>query len=366
MAKRKRLSPAQGLEIDTDPTRLETKAFGVARMVTPGSSPGASPAAASARPPIAQVAGDASATSALQELAQEVKEARDGGRLIQALPLDQVDAGYLVRDRMMADEDELQVLMTSLKTRGQQTPIEVVDLGADRFGLISGWRRLTALKRLYDETGETRFQTVQALIRTPATAEAAYTAMVEENEIRVGLSYYERARIAAKAVEQGVFPHERAALQELFYAASRAKRSKIGSFLKIYLAADDILRFPTALTERLGGALARQLEERPETRAKLQAAFAAKPPHSAEDEAALIEAVLSAPAASVSEQPGSEPVPSPQPQTDPALAAADAGQDRPAITVAMTGGQITLSGDAVSEDLRDRLRRWLADQYQVL
>ena len=50
--------------------------------------------------------------------------------------------------------------------------------------------------------------------------------MVEENEIRVGLSYYERARIVAKAVAQGVFETEKQALQRLFHTASRPKRSK--------------------------------------------------------------------------------------------------------------------------------------------
>ena len=46
--------------------------------------------------------------------------------------------------------------------------------------------------------------------------EDAYVAMVEENEIRVGLSFYERARIAAKSVEAGVYPDDRAALRALF------------------------------------------------------------------------------------------------------------------------------------------------------
>jgi hypothetical protein len=39
----------------------------------------------------------------------------------------------------------------------------------------------------------------------------AYLAMVEENEIRVGLSFYERARIVARAAEAGVFERHRGA-----------------------------------------------------------------------------------------------------------------------------------------------------------
>ena len=100
-----------------------------------------------------------------------------------------------------------------------------------------------------------RFATVQALVRRPETAADAYVAMVEENEIRVGLSQYERARVAARATERGVFESEKAALRALFATASRPKRSRIRAFLEIYHALDGALRFPAHLPERLGLAL---------------------------------------------------------------------------------------------------------------
>ena len=90
------------------------------------------------------------------------------------------------------------------------------------------------------------------MVRRPDSAADAYVAMVEENEIRLGLSQYERARIAALATERGVFPSEKAALLALFASASRAKRSRIRAFLEIYHALDGALRFPAALPERLG------------------------------------------------------------------------------------------------------------------
>ena len=74
--------------------------------------------------------------------------------------------------------------------------------------------------------------------------------MIEENEIRLGLSYFERARIVVKLVEQGVFGTGRAALQTLFRSASRAKRSKIGSFLPVVRRLEDVLRFLEALWAR--------------------------------------------------------------------------------------------------------------------
>ena len=204
MAKRKRLTPAQPKELDTEMPVLETKAFGVARTTN------------RTRAPIAQVAGDASTAAALQELASEVKRAKDEGRMIQAIPVAQIQSDYLTRDRLVVDGEDLRALMDSIRTRGQQTPIEVVQLGSDAYGLISGWRRLSALRQLLADTGDARFGAVKAILRQPDTAADAYIAMIEENEIRVGLSYYERARAAAKAVEQGVFETEKAALQQLF------------------------------------------------------------------------------------------------------------------------------------------------------
>ena len=122
-------------------------------------------------------------------------------------------------------------------------------------GLISGWRRLAALKALHAETGEARFATVQALVRRPETAADAYVAMVEENEIRVGLSQYERARVAAaRDGARGVRRREGGA-PALFATASRPKRSRIRAFLELYHALDGTLRFPAALPERLGLAL---------------------------------------------------------------------------------------------------------------
>ena len=112
MAKRKRLSPAEPLDPGHSGRAPETKSM--------------FPPSLGTRPPIAQVAGEAASVAALQELSEELTRGRAMGRIIQALPLDAIDVGYLVRDRMLADADELSVLMESLKARGQQTPIEVV------------------------------------------------------------------------------------------------------------------------------------------------------------------------------------------------------------------------------------------------
>lgn len=338
MAKRKRLTPA-------NPDFLEP-AGGEAKSLF-------------ARPaPIADVARDASSAAALEEMAETLARAREEGRMVLVLPLAEVETGYLVRDRIAVDTGEMQVLKDSLRARGQQTPVEVADLGQDaegvpRYGLISGWRRCRALSELHAETGEARFAQVLALLRRPAEASDAYLAMVEENEVRVGLSYYERARVVARAVDQGVFATERDALRALFHAASRAKRSKIGSFLGLVEALDGALSHPETIGERQGLALARMIETDPgfgaELRARLEAARAQTP----ESEQELIAEALAAKEAAPARKEAHPPEPAKRPgpsgtEIRPGLWC-QAGKD----------GQLTLSGPAMTPELRNTLLDWL-------
>lgn len=284
MAKRKRLSPANPAVFGQDP------------------GPASAPAPAPRSAPIAEVAGAASAQAALEALSDEMVQAKREGRMLLDLPLEAINPSHLVRDRILVEDEDMAALKASLQARGQQTPIEVVDEGEGRYGLISGWRRYTALKALRDETGEARFGTIQALMRSPETAPEAYQAMVEENEIRVGLSYYERARVAVKAAEMGVFEDARDAVRALFASASRAKRSKINSFVEIVRALDEDLRFPTAIPERLGLSLAKVLGEGGASRLKKALSGLSEPTQETEI-AALTRASL----------PAKEPKPAPEP-----------------------------------------------------
>ncbi|MBP0484490.1 hypothetical protein [Sagittula salina] len=283
MAKRKRLTPANPAFIDPAPE--VTSAF---------------PATAPMRAPIADVAREASATAAVEEMAETLRRAREGGRMVIAVPLEEVQTDYLVRDRVGVPTEEQGALMDSIARRGQQTPVELVDLGEDahpRYGLISGWRRVMALKELHRERGEAdadRFAEVLGLLRRPAEQAQSYLAMIEENEIRVGLSYFERARIALKAVEQGAFEDEGAALSALYESASKAKRSKIRSFMALVRDLDGILRFPATIGERLGLQLAQALEAEAELPDRLRAAIEAGEPNDPEAEQSLIRMELMA------------------------------------------------------------------------
>ena len=292
MAKRKRLTPAQ-------PGFLGAPSLAPS---LPVSSP--PPASQAIAPPIAQVAGDSAIRAALDEVSGVLQDARTQGRMIEALPLAAIDPGYLVRDRLVQDQEEMNALTDSLIARGQQTPIEVIalpvsgDPDAPRYGLISGWRRLTALSRLYQraetQADQDRFATIKALVITPGSARGAYVAMVEENEIRVNLSLYERARIALRAMHEEVYPTTRAALQGLFGATTRSKRSKIGTFVALVEALDDTLTYPTAIPEKLGLGLAREIARDPEFSGSLKVRLRSAPPETAEAELDILAAAVSA------------------------------------------------------------------------
>jgi ParB family chromosome partitioning protein len=355
MAKRRRLTPAQP---------------GYLSAVPAPSGPPALRAGIGAPPPIAQVAGEASALAALREVSGALDAARAEGRLLLRLPLEAVEADYLVRDRLVADEEDLGHLMASIAEHGQRSPIEVAELGSGRYGLISGWRRLTALTRLAGDDSA-RFGTVLAQVRRPETAASAYVAMVEENEVRSGLSYYERARVTAKAVEAGVFQTEKAALQQLFSAASRARRSKIGSFLTIHRYLDGALRFPAALPERLGLALAHFLEADPAAGRLLHSGLSARPAATAAEEQSRLTRVVataSANAAVEGDSGSSDTVPAPEAvrAQPPAPLSLDTRELRPGLFLRTKGDlanpTLELTGPALDPTLRDRLEAWLTAQ----
>lgn len=319
MAKRKRLTPFGAPDIDELP-----------EVTLP-----------SVRPPIADMAGASAATAAMEEMAATLQAAREGGRLVLSLPLSQIEAGYLVRDRIASDPEEMAALVESLRARGQQTPIEVAQIGPDRYGLISGWRRLSALRQLAAEGSET--VSVLALLRKPDQASDAYVAMVEENEIRVGLSFYERARIAAKAVEAGVYPDDRSALRALFAAASRAKRSKIGSFLTVVRALDGALRFPESIGERLGLQLAQALEADAELGTRLAAELSAHPAADPAAEQARIAKAM-------------------QPTKPSLTAPVETIEPIPGLRLRQEKGRVVLEGPRADAILTHRLTEWLKTQ----
>ncbi|PWR01953.1 nuclease [Meridianimarinicoccus roseus] len=363
MARRRRLTPAQpGHAAPTAAPEAKTAlpvpaALTGAEPAPASSGPGAAlaPRAAPVIPPIAQVSGQSAEAAALRDVTAGIEAARATGRMVIDVPLGDVSQGYLARDRIALDAGEIAALKSSIAAHGQRTPAEITPLhGAGRderdgapaqpWGLIAGWRRLRALSELYEETGDVRYSTLRALVRPPEEAAQSYVAMVEENEIRVGLSYYERARVVAEAAARGVFADQSAALRTLFATASRAKRSKIGSFIDIHEALGDLLHFPAEIPERLGLALVSRL--RLEGRRRLRAALCDARPATAAAELALLEKLARPPrltdAVSRAKQPAREVL-----------------RDGIEMRIKRAGGRIsaTLSGPGLDDETLEAVRQ---------
>ncbi|MEO1606421.1 MAG: ParB N-terminal domain-containing protein [Pseudomonadota bacterium] len=312
MAKRKRLEVPK----DTTLPELETKS-----AIPPVRT----------RMPIAEVAGDTAGRAALEEVAREMTTAEAEGRVVKKLALDKIALHHLVRDRMVLDEEEMSALIASIEARGQQTPVEVVRLSGGEFGLISGLRRVEALRRI----GRTE---VLAIIRQPESSRTAYQAMVEENEIRADLSFFERAQIAVASVGQGVYPDPRSAVKGLFAHAPKAKRSKILKFVTVSNALGKTLRFPTAIPEHLGVRLGQAIETDANVGGQVGAALRAADPQDAAAERAVLEAALKPPA------------------TRPASEWIEVGQG---LRLEGRAGRAVLSGKAVDAAFLETLQDWL-------
>ena len=281
-----------------------------------------------ARMPIATVAGEIAGQAALAEVAGAMEAAESEGRLIRHIAIDRIDRQVVNRDRTHYDADEMAALEASIAERGQQMPIEVMRRGG-RFALISGTRRLLALDRL----GETE---VLALVRDPKDAVAAHVAMVEENEIRADLSFWERANLAVTTVNSGVFPDPRRAIDTLFARAPSSKRSKIARFVVVRKALGGTLRFPAAIPEKLGLALATAIETDPKVATRIADALRKTPPADAGAERRVLERALKAPTPD-------RPAPV---------------EIAPGITLEGARGRVTLKGRGVDAAFLDALRDW--------
>ena len=259
--------------------------------------------------PIAQIAGEIARASDPLDTEKRVSIARDSvdaeawrlaqseGRVVVELPLTAILLDHLMRDRLVVDADEIAELKASIRTNGLRLPVEVVALPEGRYGLISGWRRITAMQQLHTEDPK-QPATIKAFLRPGHEAGALYTAMVEENELRAQITPYERGRIAVMAAQQGAFADTDTAIDTIFATASKAKRSKIRSFAAVHAALGNALRFPTDLSERNGLRLAQALREGHGTEltqslAEAQARhFGGTAPADATEEWAVLEPIL--------------------------------------------------------------------------
>ena len=118
------------------------------------------------------------------------------------IPLSEIDADALPRDRSVTDTALMAELEQSVAIMGLRQPIEVWHLHSPRppfrYGLISGFRRLAACRALGHST-------IPAFLRTPSSIPEAMADMVAENEVRSQITPWEKGRFILATVDEGPF-----------------------------------------------------------------------------------------------------------------------------------------------------------------
>ena len=165
------------------------------------------------------------------------------------IPTIQIDAEALPRDRTHLDDTALQELRLSIATHGLRTPVEVFPT-ENGYALISGFRRLTAIRALHDLTQNPAYTTINATILRPKSIAQALTLMVEENDIRADLSPWEKGRIAVAAHNHGHFDTIDAAIAALYPNATKMRRSRLRALALVVEELDGHLTAPETLSLR--------------------------------------------------------------------------------------------------------------------
>jgi ParB family chromosome partitioning protein len=196
-------------------------------------------------------------------LAHEHVRLKKAGLITDLLPLDAIKTSKLTRDRRDGRDDEIDDLKKSIREIGLSNPIRVEKTG-DSYELIQGFRRLTAYRELFAETGSDEFAKIPSGIN--AVGEdllKLYRRMVDENLVRRGVSFGEMAQLAInyRSEDPNLDGYDGAV--ELLYASSgRQRRSYIKSFVRLLGLIGDDLKFPEALSRAQGLNLLKRLEDR--------------------------------------------------------------------------------------------------------
>jgi ParB family chromosome partitioning protein len=249
--------------------------------------------------PIAQVAADAAFASNPEPAqirldrmdAERLRDAQDRGLIVTEIATHMIHMDAMIRDRTVLNAEEMAELQASIAANGLRLPIEVFEAGVGGYALLSGYRRLLAVRALEAAgPGNGRYTLIKAFIRPAADTATAFAAMVEENEVRANLSHFERGRIAVIAAQEGAFESTESAVNGLFAAASKSKRSKVKSFAEVFEMLGDMLRHAESLSERRGLRLAGALRQGGEVH--LRAALEAGQGGDADQEWAVLEPVI--------------------------------------------------------------------------
>ena len=224
------------------------------------------------------------------QLAHEFVRLKKLGLVTDLIPLERIEMSLLVRDRSRRRDDEIDELKASIREIGLSNPIRVSPRGHG-YELVQGFRRLSAYRELYEETGDENFARIPAaLMPQGETLEGLYRRMVDENLVRRDLSFWEMAAFArsyaADPETDAADVDEAVAL--LFRTSNRQKKIYIRHFATLVGVLEDVLEFPEAIPRALGLALVRRLEDEPTLAAMLNDTLRSTCRSSAEEELAVL------------------------------------------------------------------------------
>ncbi|WP_226582541.1 ParB N-terminal domain-containing protein [Acuticoccus sediminis] len=236
------------------------------------------------------------------EDAKSWRSAQVEGRVLVTLPLGDIETTDLPRDRLdldaVAGSDEMEELKSSIRARGQKEPVAVYLDDAGRYQLKQGWRRLTALRQLFAETGDPNFEQIVARVEPGEAGAAAnrvtrYIDMVEENVIREDLTFAEMAQVAIAAAADPMVDGDdaEAMVGRLYGSLHKMKRSYIRSFVFLLTELKGSLKWPKELSRNVGVDLARIVKAQPERLDGLRTALGACA--TPDEQGAAIAAILS-------------------------------------------------------------------------
>ncbi|MBU2957763.1 ParB N-terminal domain-containing protein [Paracoccus sp. 1_MG-2023] len=210
-------------------------------------------------------------------LAQEHVRLKRAGLITDMIPLDAIETKKLIRDRRPVADFELEELVGSIRDIGLSNPIRVEPVGEGRYELIQGWRRLSAFRRLLEETGDAeKWGRIPAGISAKGEAlDDLYRRMVDENLVRKDISFAEMAQLALHYAMDPMTPENdpEKAVAILFKSAGYQKRSYIRNFIPLVEKLGETLMYAQEVPRALGLSLAQRLDEVPGTAAAIKAEF---------------------------------------------------------------------------------------------
>ncbi|MFX0543293.1 ParB N-terminal domain-containing protein [Roseovarius sp. S4756] len=229
-------------------------------------------------------------------LAHELVRLKGQGLIVDLIDIGAITTTKLNRDRSATRDPELDELKASIRAIGLSNPIRV-EADGKGWQLVQGFRRLSAYRELYDETGDDRYARIPAgILAHGESIEGLYRRMVDENLVRRDISFAEMAALALRYARDDATEAEdvEQAVAVLYASANRQKRVYIRHFATVLETIGSRLKFPEAIPRALGLELEKRISGEDGAAARIRAALGAGQASTPEAELEILRAQAAA------------------------------------------------------------------------